>query len=74
MDVRDPQFLYLFLILPSLFGLTLMGEGLYKLSKKEKGGWLSLLMGIIFMGVVLFTFFFFSQEMIGLDEVFFPKK
>lgn len=61
MSPNDPQFLYMILVLPTLFGLTLMGEGLNKVLKNETAGWLSIVIGILFIGVVIFAYFFFSQ-------------
>jgi hypothetical protein len=65
MDTNDPQFLYMFLVLPTLFGLTLVGEGLNKVLDSERMGWASIIFGLLFIGVVVFTFLFFSQNMIG---------
>ncbi len=48
------------LILPSLFGLTLVGEGLHKIMNEEWSGLISILFGIAFIGVVIFAFLFFS--------------
>ncbi|TSC89993.1 MAG: Uncharacterized protein G01um10145_424 [Microgenomates group bacterium Gr01-1014_5] len=61
MTPNDPQFLYMILILPSLFGLTLIGEGLTKILHEDKGGWLSIVFGLMFIGVVVFAYFFFSS-------------
>jgi hypothetical protein len=61
MNTNDPQFLYMILILPTLFGLTLLGEGLSKVLKSETQGWLSIIFGILFIGVVVFAFIFFSR-------------
>ena len=61
MSPEDPQFLYMILVLPTLFGLTLMGEGLNKVLKSDKAGWLSMLFGFLFIGVVIFAYFFFSR-------------
>lgn len=61
MKVQDPQFLYIVLILPSLFGLTLIGEGLNKVLKSEAAGWLSFIFGILFIGVVIFAYWFLSH-------------
>ncbi len=61
MDFSDPQILYMILILPSLFGLTLMGEGLHKVIKSDIGGWLSLLFGFLFIGVVVFAYVYLSK-------------
>ena len=48
------------LVLPSLFGLTLLGEGVYKIAHEEWGGVVSFFFGIIFLAVVVFAYFFFS--------------
>jgi len=56
----DPRFLYMILILPSLFGLTLVGEGLNKIVHSEWNGIISLIFGIAFIGVVIFAYVFFS--------------
>ncbi len=58
---NDPQFLYMILILPSLFGLTLVGDGLNKMMHEESSGIISIVFGIIFIGVVIFTYLFFSS-------------
>ena len=60
MTATDPQFLYMILVLPSLFGLTLVGDGLNKLIHEESGGFVSIVFGIIFIGVVIFAYLFFS--------------
>jgi hypothetical protein len=56
----DPQFLYMILVLPTLFGLTLVGEGLYKVIHAEWHGMISLVFGLIFIAVVIFAYIFFS--------------
>ena len=55
MDLSDPQILYMVLILPSLFGLTLVGEGLHRVIKSDLGCWLSLIFGALFILVVIFS-------------------
>lgn len=62
---QDPQFLYMILVLPTLFGLTLMGEGLSKILHAENSGWISIVFGFLFIGVVVFAFFFFSTFLPG---------
>jgi hypothetical protein len=57
----EPQFMYVMLVLPSLFGLTMVGEGLYKISHEENSGIISLVFGLMFIGVVVFAYFFFSS-------------
>jgi len=61
---NDPQFLYMILILPSLFGLTLVGEGLNKILREEKAGWTSIIFGFLFIVVVVFAYLFFSQNLL----------
>lgn len=50
------------LILPTLFGLTLIGEGLNKILKSEAAGWVSILAGIMFVIVVIFAYLILSQS------------
>lgn len=61
MITSDPQFLYMVLVLPSLFGLTLLGEGLNKVIHEEWSGILSIIFGFMFLGAVVFTYLFFSS-------------
>ena len=62
MSPQDPQFLYMVLILPSLFGLTLIGEGLNKVLNSERAGWLSIIFGFLFIAVVIFAYWFLSSS------------
>ena len=63
MTPQDPQFLYMILVLPSLFGLTLMGEGIYKCIQEEWSGLISIFFGLLFIAMVVFAYFFFSSYM-----------
>jgi hypothetical protein len=63
MSITDPQFLYMILVLPSLFGLTLLGEGVSKVAHEENSGVVSIFFGFIFIGAVIFAYFFFSSYM-----------
>lgn len=53
----DSQLLYVMLVLPTLFGLTLVGEGVYKMVHYQPG-WVSVLLGTIFLVVVAFGYFY----------------
>jgi hypothetical protein len=64
MNTTDPQFLYMILVLPSLFGLTLLGEGINKIAHEEWNGVFSIIFGFMFLGVVAFAFLFFSNYML----------
>lgn len=61
----DPQFLYMILVLPSMFGLTLVGDGLNKVAHQESGGLISIIFGILFIGVVVFAYLFFSNYLVS---------
>lgn len=66
MSTTDPQFLYMILVLPSLFGLTLFGEGINKLVHEEWGsGTISVIFGLMFIGAVIFAYFFFTNYLAG---------
>lgn len=62
MKPTEPQFIYMILVLPTLFGLTLVGEGLNKVLKDEKAGWVSIGFGILFILVVVGFFIFFTTN------------
>jgi hypothetical protein len=64
MEATDPQFLYMLLILPSLFGLTLIGEGIVKIYREELSGWLSILFGSVFILITVFAYFYFTQSLL----------
>ena len=59
MRPTDPQFVYMILILPALFGVTLIGEGINKILRNE-GGFVNILFGLFFLVIVIFGYFFFS--------------
>lgn len=56
----SPQFLYLILIIPGVFGVTLLGEGIYKIVTARENAMVTLMFGIVFLAVVVFSYFFFS--------------
>ncbi len=60
MNLANPQFLYVILVLPGLFGLTLTGEGLYRCVHEEYSGIISIIFGVIFLVGVIFAYLFFS--------------
>lgn len=60
MSISDPQFFYMVLVLPGLFGVTLLGEGIAKIFHQENGAWMSVIFGIVFILVVIFAFLFFA--------------
>lgn len=63
MTASEPQVLYMVLILPSLFGFTLIGEGLNKVARKDAVGWVSVLMGAAFIVVVIGAYLFLAGSL-----------
>ena len=60
MTTTDPQFMYMVLVLPGLFGLTLVGEGLYKVIHENFGGVINIVFGFGFISLVILGYFLFS--------------
>jgi len=60
----DPQFLYMVLILPSLFGLTLIGEGVVKIYREDIQGWISIIFGVVFIALTVLAYFYFTQNLV----------
>ena len=61
MSTLNPQFLYMVLILPSLFGLALLGEGINKIVHEERGGITLLFLGFMFIGIVIIAYLLLSS-------------
>jgi hypothetical protein len=58
MDVNSAtQMFFVLIALPALFGLTLVGEGIYQMSHYERG-WMNICLGSVFLMVVAFAYFF----------------
>jgi len=64
MSITDPQFLYMVLILPSLFGLTLIGEGVVKIYREDIQGWISIIFGVVFIALTVLAYFYFTQDLV----------
>lgn len=64
MTPSDPQFLYMVLILPSLFGLTLIGEGVVKIYHEDIQGWVSIIFGAVFIALTVLAYFYFTQNLV----------
>jgi len=53
----EAQMFYIMLALPTLFGLTMLSEGLYKMAHYESG-WVSVFVGCVFLAIVAFGYFY----------------
>ena len=60
MNTQETGILYVVLILPSLFALILVTEGIHKILKKESG-WISLFLGLAFLGIIIYAYFAFFK-------------
>jgi hypothetical protein len=69
MNVNDPQILYMILVIPCFFGLTLVGEGINNLVHEEKGGVVFIIFGFLFIGLIIFAYIFFSSYLVTSMEV-----
>lgn len=65
MNPNDPQFIYLILVLPALFGMVLIGDGTNKLVHNHENGVVSLVFGILFLTIVVLGYLFFSTYLVS---------
>lgn len=61
MNLSGPGITYLLMVIPTLFALVVVGQGVYKISKEESDGGVVLTFGIIFLVVVVAAYFFFIR-------------
>jgi hypothetical protein len=54
----QPQLQYVILVLPTLFALTLMGDGINKVIHEENVGIINICVGVIFIGAVIYGYFY----------------
>ncbi|MBP9669773.1 hypothetical protein KBD75_00010 [Candidatus Woesebacteria bacterium] len=58
----DTTFLVSLFVLPSLFGLTLIGEGVGKIMNYDDHGWIGLIVGSVFFGVIILAYCLLSSN------------
>ena len=61
MNIFDPTLLQMVLILPSLIGLSLLYEGMYKWRNHIQGWWLFVLSGLLVLVAVGFLYLVFRN-------------
>ncbi|MEK7592584.1 MAG: hypothetical protein AAB508_04285 [Patescibacteria group bacterium] len=59
MDLSGPGLSYILLVIPSLFAVAVVGQGVSKLSKNDKSGWIPASFGALFIVLILVAYFFF---------------
>lgn len=61
----DASFLMMLFVLPSLFGLTLIGEGVNKIMNYDNHGWISVSIGSVFVIIIILAYFIMSTRTLG---------
>ena len=59
MTTASPEFIYLSFLLPSLFALSLVAEGIYKISRSEEGIF-PFTLGILFIASIIVAYIYIS--------------
>lgn len=49
------------MVIPTLFALVVVGQGVYKISKEESDGGIITAIGIIFLVMIVAAYFFFIR-------------
>ena len=61
MDLSGPGLSYLLLVIPTLFALTVVGQGIVKTAKQEPDGPVALGFGALCIALVASAYFFFIR-------------
>ncbi len=61
MDLSGPGITYIFLIIPTLFALVVVGQGVAKIAKKDKDGPVIMVIGFAFLGLIAVAYIFFIR-------------
>ena len=59
----DTSLLMILFILPSLFGFTLIGEGVSKIMNYDNRGWVGVLIGAVFVVIIIIAYFMLNTRM-----------
>jgi hypothetical protein len=58
----DTSFLMMLFVLPSLFGLTLIGEGVGKIMNYDNRGWIGVSVGSVFVIIIILAYFMMTSN------------
>lgn len=61
MDFSSPGVTYMLLVIPTIFSLAVVAQGVYKLGKHEADGKVALGFGILFLALIAAAYFFFIK-------------
>lgn len=59
MDLNRPEFSYVLMVIPTLFALAVIAQGISKLNKSEPDGPIALGFGIVLLILIVGAYFFF---------------
>ena len=62
MNYTDSSFTLMLFILPSLFGFTLIGEGVNKIMNYDGHGWIGVSVGSVFVIIIILAYFILSSR------------
>lgn len=62
MNLTGPGLTYIFLVIPTLFALAVVGQGIAKLSRNEPDGKVALGFGLACLGLIGAAYFFFIRR------------
>jgi hypothetical protein len=65
MNFTDPTLLMMIFVLPSMFGLVLVGEGVQKIMNYEPRGWIGVSVGAVFILIIILAYFMISTSYTG---------
>ena len=61
MNLQGPGLSYILIVIPTLFSLAVVGQGFYKISKKEPDGRVAVGFGTICLILVATAYYFFIR-------------
>lgn len=61
MDLSRPEISYVLLVIPTLFALTVVGQGIGKMAKQEADGPVAMGLGIILLGLIGVAYWLFIR-------------
>jgi len=61
MDVSSPAITYALLVIPTLFALAVLGQGISKVIKEEKDGPVAIGVGVFLLILIVVAYFMFIQ-------------
>ncbi len=61
MNLSGPGIIYILLVIPTIFALAVVGQGIFKLTKGEKDGTMISIFGATFLVIIVLAYIFFIR-------------